>query len=395
MKQSFAFSFGLPSSNLIFVANDTVFREGFPGTVSRGANTVTRPELLAIAALILPVFWTGTWAGEGKAPQHTSTGPKAGGAGPLISSLPAVIYVGDNFTISGSGFTPGSVVNFFVATSIGPENFGPLVPVSVVSDSLTAFLPASMSQGEGVASVVVVNTDEGHSQSNAALTLLQGDAFLGLPSLTAIGGVGLSSTSVNPGVAVANVETVIKPGSTLRLTGSGFDVVNGIGVDLFCDCPDGKVGPFVLTPGTPGLIATSATFDLPPGVPPAIGPGAVRVTNLGNFFSSAAVSVPIGARIGVNNVIQDGENVTVNGSGFTNLTAVNLFNLQPAGVVNLGGLNPDGSPKIPFTLNSEDQITFSIPAGMVRGPAYVQTLNPPFIPFTSSGNDPGGAFDSQ
>ncbi|HEY2104686.1 MAG TPA: hypothetical protein VGH29_02805, partial [Candidatus Binataceae bacterium] len=53
-------------------------------------------------------------------------------AGPSISSLPAVINVGDNFTIQGSGFTSGSVANFFVATFAGPQNFGPLVPTSVV-----------------------------------------------------------------------------------------------------------------------------------------------------------------------------------------------------------------------------------------------------------------------
>jgi len=61
-------------------------------------------------------------------------------------------------------------------------------------------------------------------------------------------------------------------------------------------------------------------------------------------------------------------------------------------VVNLGGLNPDGSPKIPYSLTPDGELNFALPAGLMPGPAYVQLLNPPFIPFTSTGNTPAGAF---
>jgi len=83
-------------------------------------------------------------------------------AGPAITSLPPVVYIGDNFLIQGSGFTSGSVVNFFVATAGGPINFGALVPTDLLPDQMMAFLPLTVTQGEGVASVQVVNTDEGH-----------------------------------------------------------------------------------------------------------------------------------------------------------------------------------------------------------------------------------------
>ena len=52
-----------------------------------------------------------------------------------------------------------------------------------------------------------------------------------------------------------------------------------------------------------------------------------------------------------------------------------------------------GAPAIALTLISDTQMTFTLPAAIVAGPAYVQVLNPPFIPFTSSGNAGGGAFD--
>lgn len=313
--------------------------------------------------------------------------------GPSISALPPVIYVGDNFVVNGSGFTRGSVVNFFVATSSGAENFGPFVPGSILPDTLTVYVPTSVIQGEGVVDVEVIDTDEGHVISNDMLTLLQGEASLGLPSLTAINGVGLSPSSIEPGIALANVETVVSPGASVTLSGSGFDVSNGVGVDLFCACPGGKVGPFFLNPGNPGLTASSLVFTLPSGASgPATGPGAFRVTNLGNLSASAAVSVPVGAAMAINRIAQNGPVMIVSGTGFSSVTVMNLFNQQGSVVVNLGGLNPDGSPKIPLSRNSDGQIIFSLPAGTVPGPAYVQLLNPPFIPFTSSGNSPSGAF---
>jgi hypothetical protein len=73
------------------------------------------------------------------------------------------------------------------------------------------------------------------------------------------------------------------------------------------------------------------------------------------------------------------------------LTVINLFNTQAGGAVNLGGLGPGGAAKIPLTLISSDEFTFTKPASAVAGPAYVQALNPPFLAFTSSGNSPSGS----
>ena len=49
-------------------------------------------------------------------------------------------------------------------------------------------------------------------------------------------------------------------------------------------------------------------------------------------------------------------------------------------------------PKIPLTLVNSTEFTFTLPADAVAGPAFIEGFNPPFLPFTSSGNDPCGAF---
>lgn len=130
---------------------------------------------------------------------------------------------------------------------------------------------------------------------------------------------------------------------------------------------------------------------VPPTTP--TGPDDSQVVNspyTGNFASNA-VSAVIGARPTIAAVSVAGSTVTVMGTGFCNLSVVNLFNLQGAAVVNLDGLN-GSTPKIPLALANDTQSTFALPAGAVAGPSFVELLNPPCIPSTSSGDDPDGAF---
>ena len=102
--------------------------------------------------------------------------------------------------------------------------------------------------------------------------------------------------------------------------------------------------------------------------------------------------MPIGAQITINSVVQKGTTIQVNGAGFSKLTVINFFNAQAGGAVNLGGLNHAGMPRIALTIVNGNLFTLSIPAGAVAGPAYIQALNPPFVPFSSSGSGAGGAF---
>src|SRR5204863_339308 len=136
----------------------------------------------------------------------------------------------------------------------------------------------------------------------------------------------LAATSSDPNFATNNVETVVPQGTVVGLSGTGFDTSNGVAMDLFCSCPRRKVGPFFLKPGDFGLTSTFISFLLPSAGPdaPATGPGSFIVSNAGplNKFSqkSNAVSVPIGDKMSVTSVSQAGLTLTVNGTGFSNLT---------------------------------------------------------------------------
>jgi hypothetical protein len=300
---------------------------------------------------------------------------------------------GDPFVIDGSGFTSGSVVNFYVSTSTGPINVGPFTPTGLQSGSLSVYLPQALLQSEGVAGIQIVNTDQNHTVSNTVLTLLQGAAAAGAPTLAQVDGTGIAANSTDPAYAVANIETVIVPGSEVVLTGGGFDTTNGVGIDLFCACASGKVGPFFVLPSNQGLSSTSVSFQLPSSGTdaPDFGPGSLQITNLGNGYKTAAVAVAIGAQVAVDSVSEQGGVITVNGSGFSNLTVINFFNMQGNDVVNLGGLNSDGSPKIALESVTATSLSFALPSGAVAGPAFVQAVNPPFVPFDASTGS-GGAF---
>src|SRR5579875_2975138 len=406
------FSFYLLNSNqLPYMTTDPTGADALIALDINSANPVLQVYSSTFASVITPTpTATGT---PTPTPAPTSTGtstttatptpittaaPTPTPLAPFISSVPPVILVGSSFTITGTDFTAGSRVNFFVATSAGPFNGGPLTPSSHTPTQLIVPVPATITLGEGFVAVEVVNTDQGYVSSNLSAALLQGYAPAGIPSLTSINGKGLAATSSNPSYAIDNVETVVPQGAVVTLGGNGFDTANGVAVDLFCACTGGKVGPFFINPGNSGLTSTSISFTIPATGPmaPVTGPGSFVVSNAGVSHSYAvksnAVSVPIGQPISISSVTQSGTTITVNGTGFSTLTVINFFNTQSGGVVNLGGLNAGGAPKIPLTLVNSNQFTFTEPAGAMAGASYVQAFNPPFVPFTSTGSEPGGAF---
>ncbi len=312
---------------------------------------------------------------------------------PTISSIsPSPVNVGANLTVNGSFFSPGAVLNFFVSTSGGPLNAGPLSPSpGGTSSQLTVPIPPTVTLGQGFVTVQVVNTDLDFKASNVKSALLQGSAAAGIPTLTTINGTGLDlATSSNPSYATNNVQTVITQGSSVTLGGGGFDATHGVAVNVFCST--GNAGPVFVAPGHGGLTPSSFSFTLPAGMP--TGPASLVVINAGadNGYSksSNAVSVPVGAKIAVTKVTQSGSTITVTGAGFSTLTVINLFNKQGGGVVNLGGLSGT-TPKIHLTVVDSTKFTFTKPAGAMAGAAYVQALNPPYVPFTTSSGS-GGSF---
>ena len=284
---------------------------------------------------------------------------------PHIASVPSTLLVGGNFTITGAGFTNGSVVNLFVATG-GTQFKETLKPDSPHgATSMTVLIPDTTPLGTGFASVQVVNTDTGFKTSNAAFALLQGDPAAGIPTIEEINGMPLAATSSDPRYATNNVETVVAQGKAVTLGGTGFQTGhNGVAVDIFCACTGGKVGPIFASPTS----STSFTFTVPTkAMGLNTGPGSFVITNMGadGKYSkkSNAVAASIGARVHVFSVVQsrDYASITVNGTGFSALTVINLFNNQGETVVNFGGLGSDGKPKLTLTLMNDTEFIFATP----------------------------------
>jgi hypothetical protein len=301
-----------------------------------------------------------------------------------LSPIGSTVVVGAPLTLQGTGFTAGSVMQLFVATSGGTVSYGPYTPTSRTATTLT-FNPlnSGIAVGNGFATFIVINTNQNYVTSNTQSALLAGNAASGIPSIATINGVALRP--FDPTIPLATVETVVLQGTTVTITGSGFS--NPL-VNLFT--ATGNKGPLAPLSG-----ATSTQFQIVIPADTPTGPGSFQVVNApytGNVLSNA-VSVPIGALVSIGDVGQEGSTVTIHGSGFSVLSVINLFahNMQ-GGVSNFGGFNGGGGPKVPLTMVDSTMLTFQVPAGVAAGAAYVQVLNPPYIPYSSSTNDPDGAF---
>jgi hypothetical protein len=297
-------------------------------------------------------------------------------APPTLNPISTPITVGSTTTLTGTGFTAGSQIMGFVGTSQGTQMIGPFVPSSWTPTSLTWNVPASLPLGFGYAVIAVVNTDQGYAGSQYQTALLFGNAALNRPTILGVNGTGLHAP--DGALSVVYVSTPIFPGTTVTLTGTGF---NGAGVNFYT--ASGNLGP--LWP-LPGSTSTSMQLQIPANTP--LGLGAFEVVNqpYTGSVASQTVFVPVGDPPTISSISQNGSTITVNGTGFANGAALNFF-VHTVG----GGMANDG-PGLAVTVLSTVQLQFTLPGGTAPGAAYVQVINPPFIPLTSTGNDPHGAF---
>jgi hypothetical protein len=319
---------------------------------------------------------------------------------PSLDPVPdGVITVGATKILTGANFTAGTVIKLFVNTGgsiVDVSGSGGFAPSAFTFNSLTWDIPATVPLGQGFGALFVVNTDQGFATSNTQYALLYGDPPDNLPTILSVNGTPLSST-LDPGVPVAHTDTVVASGRSLAVEGTGF---NNPGVNIFGaqtqgadpaptpdPCPVTNYGP-----AFPGGASTTLVFSVP--AMPA-GPANIQVVNdpyAGNVQSNS-VSAIMGARPTINSVSITGDELTVVGAGFSCLSVINLFNLQGGTtVVNLGGLTGGGQRVVPIQFISSTELRFTRPAGAQAGPAFVEVLNPPYIPFSSSGNAPAGGF---
>ena len=362
-----------------------------PAVQARAARTMT-PTATPVPALARQPHGTATPRTSADKPIQAlqavqpgaSDATTAGGAvGPVLNPIPSPVVVGAQLNLSGSGFTAGSVIQLFVPTAFGVQAFGPFTPDAHTSTSLTLnALSPSVLLGRGFVTVQVINTDQGFVKSNSQHQLLFGSPNVNLPTILSVNGVNLDP--VQPNIPTAFVQTVLVQGTTVTIGGTGF---NQPRVNLFSS--NGNFGP--LTP-LPGGSSTQFQVTIPAQAP--TGPGSLQVVNApytGNVVSNA-VSIPIGATVSISSIVQNGRTVTINGTGFSTLSVINLFNTQGSFVINLGGYWPtNGKPQVPLTFVSSTQLRFTAPLSAMSGSTYVTVINPPYIPFSSS-NGPAGGF---
>ena len=356
-----------------------------PSQTATATRTPTSSPTLVLTATSTRTPTGGAPSTPTRTSTHTPTGTRTETATPpptpavSLNSIPAPIVIGAQNTVTGSGFSAGSVVVMFVAIGSGAETYGPFAPTTRSPTTLTFLVPASVPVGNGFCAVLVVNTDDGFIASNAQAQLLYAAAGAGFPTITALNGVALTPPDLS--VPLANVSTVVAQNSTLTVEGTGF---SSPVVVLYSSNPTAAA----LEPLAGGS-STQVQVVVPAGIP--TGPGALQVLNRPSFTGSGVVSAPIGERIRIDTVTQLETTITVKGAGFSVLTVISFYNAQPGGVVNLGGLVNGTQSLIPFTLVSPQELTFQVPAGAISGPSYIQALNPPFLAFTSTGNSPNGA----
>ncbi|MDX2166843.1 MAG: NHL repeat-containing protein, partial [Deltaproteobacteria bacterium] len=359
------------------IADDVVGQSSLTGV----AATAPRPDSLTMPSDVTMDGGNRLFVADR---EHSRVTRYAVNAAPSVQldPLPNPVRVGQFVALTGSGFTAGSVVQIFVATASGAVTYGPYTPDSWSSGILYVYLQPSIGLGNGYATFMVINTDQGYITSNTQSQLLYGSASLNLPTISHIDGVALRGA--DPTIPVANVETVVGQGQTVTITGDGF---NSPLVNLYT--ANGNMGP--LAP-VGGWTSTQFQVVVPANTP--TGPGSFQVVNnpyTGNVLSNA-VSVPIGARLTITAIAQSGNTVTVDGTGFSTLSVINLFAQKAGGGVdNFGGFGA-GGPNVPLSILSSTRFTFTVPAGAASGPAYVMVLNPPFIPYASSGAGPSGGF---
>lgn len=297
-----------------------------------------------------------------------------------LNPIPSPITLGTTTSLTGTGFTAGSRIIGFVGTSSGTQSIGPFTPRTWSSTQLTWDVPANMSLGQGFAILAIVNIDQNYVGSEYQQAFLFGNATMNRPTILSINSTGLHAP--DGALPVVYVSTPIYPGSIVTLTGTGF---NTAGLNFFTSV--GNLGP--LWP-LPGATSTRVQVQIPANAP--IGLGAFEIVNspYAGFVGSQTVFVPIGDPPDIASVSQSGSTITVAGTNFANGAVVNFFNRRPNGsVMNLGG------PGLVATVLSPTQLRFQVPQNAVPGACFIQIVNPPFIPFTSSGSDPDGSFTLQ
>ena len=238
-------------------------------------------------------------------------------------STPTVTGVSGNFglvsggttvTVSGTGFTSGTTVQF-----------GSIPATSVTVHSNTSLSVVSPPNSAGVAEITVTN-----QVGTSAVSLADQFTYLPLPAVTGV------SPAVGPAAG----------GNNIIITGTTFMLPNGNLTATEVDFGSVPARGFFVNS------ATQITVEVPPG-----SAGTVDVTVKTSAGTTTVTSAdqytyfPLPAVTGVSpssGPIVGGNPVTITGTGFTGASAVSF----------------DSVPATSFTVNSDTSITATVPAGV-------------------------------
>lgn len=118
-----------------------------------------------------------------------------------LSPVRDLVVPGRRLVLEGTGFTAGSVVQLWVKGPAGVGSHGPISPDGFAPTTLTCTVPATIPAANAIASLQVVNTDQGYAASNVEEQYL-------VDAAVADGRAAATSVEVR--------------GATVTVTGSGF-----------------------------------------------------------------------------------------------------------------------------------------------------------------------------
>jgi hypothetical protein len=251
------------------------------------------------------VFDPAGWPAPASTGSSAST-TSAAAMGPLVlDPIPSPIVVGGTKTLSGTGFTPASVIIAFVQTGSGVQSLGPYTPTSETPTQLVWDVSPSIPLGQGFIVLAIVNPDEGYRGSGFQSQRLYGDPAHNIPTILSINGNAIQG----PDAALNGiyVNATVVAGNWVTLGGTGF---NNPAVNFFT--ASGNLGPLPVR----NVTANQFEAQIPANAPLGLAGFEVVNSPYNGNVGSQVVYASLGGPPTITGVTQNGATVTIAGTGF-------------------------------------------------------------------------------
>ncbi len=137
----------------------------------------------------------------------------------IILSNGTTLETGSPASVSGAGFTAGSVIDLSVSSSDGMIAYGPFTPTSITPTVLRWSVPSSIPLGYGFMTLAVTNSDQDSRTSNTVCENLVGPPNQSPPTIFSINGPSVAAPDCS--IPYNRINTVLVPGSTCKVRTGG------------------------------------------------------------------------------------------------------------------------------------------------------------------------------